>query len=107
MPLGWLFNVYIKKRYLAWWSKYAYLLTTGFYVGIAISGIIQFIFSNADRTFPEWWGTECVLTYFDAVPLTLIAARPSSAARAPAAARASRFPTTRKLRSLGNRNSIQ
>jgi len=52
------FNFYIRRRYLAWWSKYAYILTTAFSVGIAISAIIQFIFENFNKDFPEWWGTD-------------------------------------------------
>ena len=31
---NWLFNVYIKRRYLAWWSKYNYITSTAFSAGI-------------------------------------------------------------------------
>ncbi|EJD48017.1 OPT-domain-containing protein [Auricularia subglabra TFB-10046 SS5] len=50
------FNYYIRRRFLAWWSKYAYILTTAFSVGIAISAIIQFIVDDQSKGFPEWWG---------------------------------------------------
>ncbi|KAJ7101812.1 OPT-domain-containing protein [Mycena epipterygia] len=42
VPIGYLFNVFIKKRYLAWWSKYNYITTTAFSAAIAISAIIIF-----------------------------------------------------------------
>jgi len=53
-----LFNYYIRRRYLAWWSKYAYILTTAFSVGIALSGIIQFIVTDQSAGFPEWSGSD-------------------------------------------------
>jgi len=31
---NWLFNVYIKRRYLAWWSKYNYITSTALSAGI-------------------------------------------------------------------------
>ncbi|KZV96399.1 OPT-domain-containing protein [Exidia glandulosa HHB12029] len=50
------FNFYVRRRYLAWWSKYAYILTTAFSVGIAISAIFQFIVDDQSNGFPAWWG---------------------------------------------------
>ncbi|EJD47639.1 OPT oligopeptide transporter [Auricularia subglabra TFB-10046 SS5] len=42
VPVAWLFNVYIKRRYLAWWSKYNYITTSAFSCAIAIVGIVMF-----------------------------------------------------------------
>ncbi|KZV84366.1 small oligopeptide transporter [Exidia glandulosa HHB12029] len=56
--VGFLFNYFLRRRFLAWWSKYAYILTTAFSVGIAISAIIQFIISDQSAGFPEWQGTD-------------------------------------------------
>jgi len=42
VPIGWLFNVYIKRRFLAWWSKYNYVTTTAFSAAIAINAIVCF-----------------------------------------------------------------
>jgi hypothetical protein len=50
---------FIKTRYLAFWSKYNYILASAFGCGIAISGIIQFVvlgFLPDDKAFPIWWG---------------------------------------------------
>jgi len=53
-----LFNFYIRRRYLAWWSKYAYLVTTAFSVGIALCAIMLFIVSDQTNGMTEWWGTD-------------------------------------------------
>ncbi|KAJ7872773.1 OPT-domain-containing protein [Mycena olivaceomarginata] len=42
VPIGYLFNVFIKRRYLAWWSKYNYITTAAFSAAIAICGIVIF-----------------------------------------------------------------
>ncbi|KAF8173175.1 OPT-domain-containing protein [Mycena galopus ATCC 62051] len=42
VPIGFLFNVFIKRRYVAWWSKYNYVTTTAFSAAIAICGIVIF-----------------------------------------------------------------
>ncbi|KAJ7488401.1 OPT-domain-containing protein [Mycena latifolia] len=42
VPIAWVFNVYIKRRYVAWWSKYNYITTTAFSSAIAISAIVIF-----------------------------------------------------------------
>ncbi|KAK0433103.1 OPT-domain-containing protein [Armillaria borealis] len=42
IPIAYVFNVFIKKRYLSWWSKYNYVLASAFTCAIAISAIIQF-----------------------------------------------------------------
>ncbi|KAJ7895019.1 OPT-domain-containing protein [Mycena leptocephala] len=51
VPIGYLFNVFIKRRYIAWWSKYNYVTTTAFSAAIAICGIVIFFAI-------EWPGVE-------------------------------------------------
>ncbi|KAJ6616612.1 OPT-domain-containing protein [Mycena sp. CBHHK59/15] len=51
VPVAYVFNVYLKKRYLAWWSKYNYITTTAFSAAIAISAIVIFFAL-------EWPGVE-------------------------------------------------
>lgn len=42
-------------------SRYAYILTTAFSVGIAISAIFQFIVDDRSvNGFPAWWGNDIV-----------------------------------------------
>jgi len=57
--LAWLFQYYLKRRYTAWWSKYAYLIFAGLNVGVAISGLIVtlvFSFGAGKHTTFSWWG---------------------------------------------------
>ncbi|KAJ6496101.1 OPT-domain-containing protein [Mycena sanguinolenta] len=42
VPIGYFFNVFIKRRYIAWWSKYNYVTTTAFSAAIAICAIVIF-----------------------------------------------------------------
>ncbi|KAF8922078.1 OPT-domain-containing protein [Mucidula mucida] len=42
VPISYVFNIFIKTRYLGWWSKYNYILASAFSCAIAISAIIQF-----------------------------------------------------------------
>jgi len=66
-----LFNYYIKKRFLGWWSKYNYITTTAFACAIAISALVTFfaleqqgieiIWNGNDLPFNGCDGTGCVL----------------------------------------------
>jgi hypothetical protein len=38
--IAWFFQFYLKRRYTAWWGKYAYLMFAGLSIGVAISGLI-------------------------------------------------------------------
>ena len=57
--LAWLFQFYLKRRYTAWWGKYAYLVFAGLSVGVAISGLIVtlvFSFGAGKNASFSWWG---------------------------------------------------
>lgn len=57
--LAWVFQYYLKRRYTAWWGKYAYLLFAGLNVGVAISGLIVtlvFGFGAGKNSSFKWWG---------------------------------------------------
>lgn len=57
--LAWLFQYYLKRRYTAWWGKYAYLVFAGLSVGVAVSGLIVtlvFSFGAGQNTTFKWWG---------------------------------------------------
>ncbi|KAJ7133961.1 OPT oligopeptide transporter protein-domain-containing protein [Mycena crocata] len=53
VPVGYFFNVFIKRRYIAWWSKYNYITTTAFSASIAICAIVIFFAV-------EWPGVEII-----------------------------------------------
>ncbi|KAJ6509641.1 OPT-domain-containing protein [Mycena vulgaris] len=69
IPVAYLFNVYIKKRYIAWWCKYNYITTTAFSSAIAISGVViffavqwfkvQIVWSGNTRPFQGCDGAGC------------------------------------------------
>ncbi|KAK0448152.1 OPT-domain-containing protein [Armillaria borealis] len=42
VPIAYVFNMFIKKRFLSWWSKYNYILASAFTCAIALSAVIQF-----------------------------------------------------------------
>lgn len=42
VPAGYLFNVFIKRKYLGWWSKYSYITPGAFSSAIALSAIVMF-----------------------------------------------------------------
>jgi hypothetical protein len=59
--LAWFFQYYLKRKYTAWWGKYAYLVFAGLSVGVAISGLIVtliFSFGAGKNTSFHWWGND-------------------------------------------------
>ncbi|KAK0739454.1 OPT oligopeptide transporter protein-domain-containing protein [Apiosordaria backusii] len=50
--------LYLKKRYLAFWSKYNYVTSAAFSCGIAISGIVIFFALQIWDISPHWWGND-------------------------------------------------
>lgn len=55
-PVAWFSWMYIRKRHLAFWSKYNYVLSAAFSAGMAISGIIQFFGLGIVDVGIDWWG---------------------------------------------------
>ncbi|KAJ7889565.1 OPT-domain-containing protein [Mycena olivaceomarginata] len=56
VPVAWVFNVYIKKHYLAWWSKYNYITTTAFSASIAICAVVIFFAVQWPNVSIDWIG---------------------------------------------------
>ncbi|KAJ7681289.1 OPT-domain-containing protein [Mycena rosella] len=56
VPIGYVFNVLIKRRYLAWWSKYNYITTTAFSAAIALSAIVIFFAVQWPGVEIDWIG---------------------------------------------------
>ena len=66
--IAWFFQFYLKRRYTAWWGKYAYLMFAGLSVGVAISGLIVtlvFSFGAGKNTSFSWWGNDISQKGFD------------------------------------------
>ncbi|KAJ7196280.1 OPT-domain-containing protein [Mycena pura] len=56
VPIAYVFNVFIKKRYIAWWSKYNYITTTAFSAAIAISAVVIFFAVEWPNVSINWSG---------------------------------------------------
>ncbi|KIY49349.1 OPT superfamily oligopeptide transporter [Fistulina hepatica ATCC 64428] len=56
VPIAYVFNVFIKKRYLGWWSKYNYITSGAFTSAIAICGIVIFFAIEWPGINLDWWG---------------------------------------------------
>ncbi|KAK7202414.1 putative oligopeptide transporter [Myxozyma melibiosi] len=54
---GLAFMYYIRSRYLLWWTKYNYILSSGLTAGTAFSGILIFFALQYTSTTLKWWGT--------------------------------------------------
>jgi OPT family oligopeptide transporter len=56
VPIAWMSWIYIRNRYLAFWSKYNFVLSASFSAGIAISGVIMLFTVQWLGISIEWWG---------------------------------------------------
>ncbi|KAK9378542.1 OPT oligopeptide transporter protein-domain-containing protein [Kockiozyma suomiensis] len=62
---AYVFMYYIRRRYLAWWTKYNYILTSGLTAGVAFSAIIIFCSVTITETKISWWGNNVVTAGID------------------------------------------
>ncbi|KAK9234722.1 OPT oligopeptide transporter protein-domain-containing protein, partial [Lipomyces kononenkoae] len=71
------FMYFIRRRYLAWWTKYNYILTSGLTAGMAFSGILIFFSLQYTGHKLIWWGNTVQLAGVDgAGTATLLKAPP-------------------------------
>ncbi|KAK9249475.1 OPT oligopeptide transporter protein-domain-containing protein [Lipomyces tetrasporus] len=54
--LSFAFMYYIRRYYLAWWTKYNYILTSALTAGVAFSGILIFCAVTITQSDISWWG---------------------------------------------------
>ncbi|KAI3559083.1 OPT oligopeptide transporter [Colletotrichum abscissum] len=57
VPIAWLSWIYVRTRYLAFWSKYNFVLSASFSAGIALSGILMLFTVQWLGAEVNWWGT--------------------------------------------------
>lgn len=53
---GWYSMVYLRSRYLSFWSKYNYVISAAFSTAIAISAVIIFFAVEYNGYEIDWWG---------------------------------------------------
>ncbi|KDN71105.1 putative OPT oligopeptide transporter [Colletotrichum sublineola] len=56
VPIAWLSWIYVRNRYLAFWSKYNFVLSASFSAGIAIAGILMLFTVQWLGADIDWWG---------------------------------------------------
>lgn len=56
IPISILSWIYVRKRYLAFWSKYNFVLSAAFSAGIAISGLLMLFSVQWVGAEVNWWG---------------------------------------------------
>jgi OPT family small oligopeptide transporter len=56
LVFSYIFNFFIKRRYLAWWEKYNFILSAGLDTGTAFSAVIIFFAVQYHPKFVDWWG---------------------------------------------------
>ncbi|EQB50734.1 OPT oligopeptide transporter [Colletotrichum gloeosporioides Cg-14] len=55
---GWLSMVYLRQRYLAFWSKYNYVLSAALSTAIAIAAVVIFFAVSYHGFEVNWWGND-------------------------------------------------
>ena len=68
VPIAYVFQVFIRKRYLAWWQKYNYILSTSLDCGVAIAAVVTFFALQWPEINIDWWGNNVVNQGADAWP---------------------------------------
>lgn len=63
--------MYIKPRYLAFWSKYNFVLSAAFSSGIAIAAIIMFFALQWNSLSLDWWGNSVTAQGYEGSPRRL------------------------------------
>ncbi|CAK7274090.1 hypothetical protein SEPCBS57363_005982 [Sporothrix epigloea] len=58
IPVAYVSRIFIRGRYLAFWSRYNYVLSASFSTAIALAGLIIFFGLNYKDYELNWWGNE-------------------------------------------------
>ncbi|KAL7421661.1 hypothetical protein Q5752_003430 [Cryptotrichosporon argae] len=58
VPLTLVSWVYVKRRYLAFWSKYNYVLAAAWSAGIAVAAVVIFFAVEIPGVELDWWGND-------------------------------------------------
>ncbi|KAH6957728.1 OPT oligopeptide transporter protein-domain-containing protein [Ilyonectria sp. MPI-CAGE-AT-0026] len=69
--VGLAFNMFIKRRYRAWWSKYNYLLSAALDTGLAITTFLVFFCLTYPGVSLSWWGNRIADETADGMGLPL------------------------------------
>ncbi|KAK7208274.1 OPT oligopeptide transporter protein-domain-containing protein [Myxozyma melibiosi] len=56
LEMGFIFMYYIRRHYLAWWTKYNFVLTAALSAGVALCAILIFATLQVTNVSIPWWG---------------------------------------------------
>ncbi len=72
--IGLFFNWYIRRRYLAWWTKYNYLLSAALDAALAVATFLIFFCLSYSGVELNWWGNTVAYANADAMgtPLDVV-----------------------------------
>lgn len=71
VPIAWLSWIYIRGRYLAFWSKYNFVLSAAFSAGVAIAGILMLFTVQWYGIEIKWWGSTQAIAGCEGKPCLL------------------------------------
>lgn len=55
--VGIFFNVFVYRKYKAWWARHNYILSAALDAGVAFMAVLlYFTLQNKDIFGPNWWG---------------------------------------------------
>jgi OPT family small oligopeptide transporter len=66
LALALFFNGLVRRRWGAWWERYAYVMSSSFIAGVGISGLIMFFGLQRLDVRLHWWGNSVHLQGVDA-----------------------------------------
>lgn len=65
--VGLIFNVFIRRRYFGWWSRYNYTLSGALDIGTALCVVVVGLaLGLSNKDFPSWWGNDVISNNLDA-----------------------------------------
>ncbi|KAK9334298.1 hypothetical protein V1521DRAFT_443340 [Lipomyces starkeyi] len=67
---------FIRRRYLAWWAKYNYILSCGLQGGVAFGGILIFLALQYHTKKLVWWGNTISKSGVDGIGTATLKAVP-------------------------------
>ena len=70
VPLAYISRIWIRNRFLAFWSRYNYVLSASFSTAIALTGIIGFFIIDYRDVYIDWWGNDTTGLGCEAAPCT-------------------------------------
>ncbi|KAK9452014.1 OPT oligopeptide transporter protein-domain-containing protein [Limtongia smithiae] len=56
MQVSFVFMYYIRRHYLAWWTKYNFVLSAALSAGVALCAILVFVSLQVTNVSIDWWG---------------------------------------------------